>query len=335
MKRLLYFAYFVKTTDYKRLLNSFQDVKGQHGLSYPRLFRDMIYSAFRYGASFHDYFMFEFYKKDHDSKDAYLTTSGSYEFYTSLNDRGKIMIFENKNEFNKVFKSFISREHLFLEDCDVGVFDVWLDGKTHIVAKPHKGVAGKGIQKIKVKKYSKQLYRYLLQENLLLVEDCIVQHPKMDKLNPASVNTIRIITVNHNGQIDIVGAILRMGTGNFVDNFSAGGIAAPIDLATGKVFRSAISKYELQRYECHPVTKHRIKGFQIPFWDECLDMVVSASKIIPSVRTVGWDIAITEGGPEMIEGNHNWNKDSFQLPYGEGRRALLEKYIKKTMNGKR
>ena len=38
------------------------------------------------------------------------------------------------------------------------------------------------------------------------------------------------------------------------------------------------------------------------------------AKVIPQVRYVGWDIAITEKGPVVIEGNQFPGHDILQLP---------------------
>ena len=44
---------------------------------------------------------------------------------------------------------------------------------------------------------------------------------------------------------------------------------------------------------------------KIPMWDRVLEVVIEAAKKIPQVRYIGWDIAITNDGVELIEGN-NW-----------------------------
>lgn len=331
MKRILYFGYFIKNTNYSKLIKSFKEVKEKEKLSYAKIFKDIIISAFRYKSSFHDYFLFEFYKKDHEERNSYLTTGGLYEFYTTFNDKNNIYNFRNKAIFNKKFGKFIKRDFIFLNDCTRDEFIKWVKNKNCIVAKPNEGVAGRGIEKIYIRDWIsvESLYDYLKKKKLDLIEDCIQQHPKMDKLNPSSVNTIRIITVTWQGVTDIVAAVLRIGVGNHVDNFSAGGIAAPIDIATGEIYQSAVSKTGSLTYEIHPITHEKIKGFTIPYWDEVINIVEETSKIIPEVRTVGWDIAITKDGPELVEGNDNWNKDSFQLPYREGRRYILNKYTVK------
>lgn len=328
MKRLLYFGYFIKKTNYSDLIKSFRNVKKSAQLSYFKIFIDMIMCSFKYKSSFHDYFTFKFYEKNHKERDSYLTTGRSYEFYTKLNNAKWIYCFRNKANFNEIFQEFIRRDFIFLKNCTVDRFIEWIKDKECIMAKPNEGVAGRGIEKICVKNHNlHELYLYLKRKKLELIEDFIKQHDEMNRMNPSSVNTIRIITVRWQGCTEIIAAILRIGIGKHVDNFSAGGIAAPIDIITGEIYRPAISKKELMTYEYHPETKCRIKGFKIPCWNEAVRIAREASKIVPEVRTVGWDIAITKNGAELIEGNDNWNKDSFQLPYGHGRKYLLDKYI--------
>lgn len=331
MKRILYCGYYIKNTKYNDLIRDFNRIKKEKDIPYRSLFLDMLLCTFKYKASFHDYFMFKFYEKNEKQKKGYLCTGELYEFYSMMNDKSEIYNFTNKAKFNEVFRRFIKRDFIFLEENTLEDFINWIADKTYIIAKPNDGVAGKGIEKICISEYSNigELYKHLKMNNLNLIEDFIQQHNDINTVNPSSVNTIRIVTVRQNKQTDIIAAVLRIGIGNHIDNFSAGGIAAPIDIKTGRVYKPAVSKRSEEIYEYHPRTKTKINGLKIPYWNETIKMVIELSKIIPEVKTVGWDIAITEYGPELIEGNNNWNKDSFQLPYDEGRKHLLNKYIQK------
>ena len=154
MKRLLYFGYFVKKTDYGQLKNSFKKTKENFALPYGNIFVDMIISSFKYGSSFHDYFMFEFHNKTHEEKNNYLTTARSYEFYTTMNEKREIAKFRNKAKFNMLFEEFIKRDYLFLDDADEESFTNWIADKTHIIAKSNEGTTGKGIERLDVSVYS-------------------------------------------------------------------------------------------------------------------------------------------------------------------------------------
>ncbi len=46
-------------------------------------------------------------------------------------------------------------------------------------------------------------------------------------------------------------------------------------------------------------------GYGMPYWHKTIELVNEMAHLIPTLRYVGWDIAITEAGPELIEANHN------------------------------
>jgi len=77
----------------------------------------------------------------------------------------------------------------------------------------------------------------------------------------------------------------------------------------------------------HPVTGEAITGFAIPYWKEVVELAKNAALCTPENRSVGWDIAVTAEGPELIEGNHNWCKLLWQLPVKQGLKKELEKYL--------
>ena len=43
-------------------------------------------------------------------------------------------------------------------------------------------------------------------------------------------------------------------------------------------------------------------------------------------KSIGWDLAITSSGPDLIEGNREWCKLLYQLPARKGLKSVLEKY---------
>jgi hypothetical protein len=104
-----------------------------------------------------------------------------------------------------------------------------------------------------------------------------------------------------------------MGNGKDVDNLNAGGFAAPVGLEDGVIRLPAADKNGLQ-YEIHPYTGKAIVGFQLPFWQESLDMARHAALKEPTVRYIGWDVAVTAAGPVLVEANTLPGHDILQLP---------------------
>ena len=136
-----------------------------------------------------------------------------------------------------------------------------------------------------------------------------------------------MVTLSANGKSEIFYAAIRIGNGDFiVDNLNNGGMAAPVDVKTGKLTHVAFDKNQ-QLFEVHPNTNKQIKGFQIPFWKESVEMVLEAAKEIPEVGYVGWDVSITENGPLLIEGNPFPGHDIIQMPYEmDGKTGMYKEY---------
>ena len=130
----------------------------------------------------------------------------------------------------------------------------------------------------------------------------MIQHPEMARMCPTSVNTVRIATMLGDKQEGIVYAFLRIGNGKVMDNVDCGGMAARVDLASGQLLTVGADK-QGNTFEKHPITGTSIIGFQVPYFEEAKQMCLEAMHVVPQVRFVAWDVAITPDGPRFIEGN--------------------------------
>ena len=171
------------------------------------------------------------------------------------------------------------------------------------------------MEKIVVKEFKGDLYDYLVGKNLTLIEEVVVQCKEMSKLYPNAINTVRIITVHrYDDSVKVVAAYQRIGNnGRIVDNYNGGGMVVPINEKTGIIEYPAVDKLKNVYYE-HPMTHTKIVGFKIPKYKEAIELCKKASKVVKEIRYVGWDIAITDKGPVIIEGNEYPGHDIYQLP---------------------
>lgn len=145
----------------------------------------------------------------------------------------------------------------------------------------------------------------------------------MSALCEKSVNTIRIMTSSTSGVPKIFFAGLRVGNGTRdVDNFHSGGMGILVDEETGVLIGQGIDK-DLNHFSCHPFTKVKFDGYQLPFWDEIKKMVLEASLIEPRIMVIGWDVAITPDGPVFVEANRRPGFDMPQVLYKRGRKDLI------------
>lgn len=90
---------------------------------------------------------------------------------------------------------------------------------------------------------------------------------------------------------------------NGADNFwRRGNILAGIDVETGKVIRSLRRTADgTERIDQHPLTGHSLKDLVFPQWDAMRDVVLRAAPNLPECYFQGWDVALTDRGPVLVE----------------------------------
>lgn len=159
-----------------------------------------------------------------------------------------------------------------------------------------------------------------------------VNHPAIADLSPSALATVRIVTVlNEAGRGEPVRAVFRMGQSydSVVDNFHAGGIAAPVDLETGEL--DIATDFGLSPsvgwLKTHPATGAQIAGRCLPQWAEVKLLAERAHAAFADRIVVGWDVAITDAGLVLVEGNAAADVDNIQRPHrsplGQSRYAEL------------
>ncbi len=56
-------------------------------------------------------------------------------------------------------------------------------------------------------------------------------------------------------------------------------------------------------YDKHPLTKKKFSDVKIKGVKEAFEMCMEAAKKVSQIRYIGWDVAFTEHGPLIVEGN--------------------------------
>ena len=137
-----------------------------------------------------------------------------------------------------------------------------------------------------------------------LIEHYLVQHPVLARLNPDSVNTLRIWATREAEQLRVVGSFLRVGRRHvLVDNTAAGGLICTIDEQTGRLLELSSGDLWRKVYDTHPDTGIAVAGLAVPFFHEAETLACQALACFPDMAIAGLDIAITEQGPAVIEIN--------------------------------
>lgn len=316
MGKLKYLMGRLLRMNYGGMLETVGKLHQKTGRSRVWLFLDMVNCGLRYGAGYKDYMLCEFYNLTSAQRATYVTRGINNRIVKLLNDPAWYHCVEDKTEFNRRYSAFVHRGWLDMEKCTFEEFSAFMADRETIISKPAAATCGKGIEKLNKSDFPglAQMYGHLKEAGSGLIEDFIVQHPDVAKIYPDSVNTYRIVTVARHGVANVVYAFIRIGNGGrFVDNINSGGMAAPVDVQTGVIQYAAIDK-DSRYYEVHPVTRCPIAGYQLPYWSESVALCLEAAKVVPQLGYVGWDVAVSENGPQLIEGNHFPGHDILQMP---------------------
>lgn len=330
LKRLLYLGYYLKHLDWKKITRFRQYAQAKTGKTGIRLWLESMLAVFRYNISLEEYYLFRFYEISEEEKEQYAGTGYMYEYQLKMNPGESRAILADKEQFLHLYKTHVHHDFVSLGELEKDanlVLPLLSKPSGKVVLKSSDGQCGRGIEVRASKDFTPEtLIQRLRATGNDLVEDYVVQHEDLMELSPAGLNTVRVITqLDQEDNVHLLGARLRITINSAVDNLAAGNIAAPIDIATGKVIGPGVySDITKEDEAAHPITKVKIIGFQVPFWAETIAMCKAAALLDTRNRSIGWDVAITEKGPELIEGNHDWCKLLWQLPVKQGLKPVLE-----------
>ncbi len=156
-----------------------------------------------------------------------------------------------------------------------------------------------------------------LKEDTYIIQKYVYQHKAISKLNDSSLNTLRIASVRFNQKTNFLAAMLRIGVdkNQIVDNASSGGTFVGIDLETGKL-KEYGHFFNGEKTKFHPNSKVFYKDYQIPYWKETIELIEKMHPFVYGMPSIGWDIAITDDGPKIIEINADWGTKGLQIANG-------------------
>lgn len=225
-----------------------------------------------------------------------------------------------------------------------------------IIVKPATGKGGRGIMRfdyIDPNRYrafkgatltESKLAQYLLRAShrrRYIIQPRCLNHPHILDLTGDVLSTIRILTAfNESNEVEVIRATMKIPAGDkIVDNYHQGGIAAAVDLSTGRLGRCIVRALHGTWLDQHPVTGVQITGRILPRWPDTLGLVERAHKCFDDFVFLAWDVAILDDGPVLVEANNNPGLDLLQTPHeqplGDSRFAEIAVYHLKRLNGKR
>ena len=140
-----------------------------------------------------------------------------------------------------------------------------------------------------------------------VIQERLVCHESIRRINPGSVNTLRIITYrwDQDGEVKIkhMPLIMRIGrSGSVVDNAHAGGLIIGVG-EDGQLAEKAFSASH-ETFDTHPDTHVRFSETRIEGVDRMIASALRLAGAIPQVGTFNMDFTLDEkGDPVLLETN--------------------------------
>jgi hypothetical protein len=274
----------------------------------------------------------------------YISKRALLKIQYSLNDARYLSLTEDKTIFYavcdsfqipspKVYAVFSAREGWLADGSFLRGRDQWVDyleraAPREFIIKPGFGVYGRGLKMLE-----RQDRRWLCKSGLSYdsreLYECLASDPDFDRFvlqervrnhddfswvsRTEALQTARITTLmKRNREPQIIYTQFKIVKGNNItDNFASGetgNLLARLDVATGKVV-AVVGK---QNGSLRSITRDEQTGinyldFTLPLWAEAKKLALQAAMKFWPIQTIGWDIAITQSGPVLIEGNQCWD----------------------------
>lgn len=320
--RLRNLRHHFRYADWPALYAAEQQRSGRRLLPWSQL----LVASWRYGTSFNDYYVLRWFAQSPARRRQLLTTSLLYELERQHNDLAQARLIRDKLLFNRHFADLLGRPYWHgpaLQQQPAGTRP-----PERVVFKRRLGGCGKQVffPAERFTRWQDVLSALQTQGDpeAWICEPYLTQHPELERLHPGSVNTLRVVTWQAGGVVQIWARMLRIGVKQGADNLSQGGLAVWVD-PDGGIRHPAQYLYP-GRPDCshHPLTGEAIQGFQLPFVAEVDALITAAARRLPLLGCVGWDVAFTPQGPCLIEANERWSTIMQTLPGAQGLRALAE-----------
>ncbi len=154
-----------------------------------------------------------------------------------------------------------------------------------------------------------------------IFQKCVQPHSALADICAGGLPTVRVVTLDSGNGPELYRAAIKLtSSGNVADNFwRAGNMLAPVDIENG-IMDKALTQMGIdgEFLSHHPVTNAPIEGTTIPHWDKVTNAAIDAAKLIPGSILIGFDIAISQDGPVIIEANGDPHLIMLQVAHRKG-----------------
>ena len=155
-----------------------------------------------------------------------------------------------------------------------------------------------------------------------LFQSALRQHPELTRAVGDAVGALRILTIREKTGISVLYTLWKIPSPSAMsDNYWQDGSMIALIGADGQIEKCMTGAGpEHRALEAHPTSGVRVDEIQMPDMAQAQQLAIEAHSIFPEFGVVGWDMAMCEDGPTIIEANDNPYHVLYQVASGRGAR---------------
>ncbi len=294
-----------------------------------RIQADMLRCGKEYGFTFKEYMRYGFERKTPEEQHTFISDKEHVRFCERLNAPETHTLLDNKYSTYLFFKPYFRREAMLVQPAAADAFLPFAAAHPSLMIKPNEDWGGAAVTAAYLKDYDSAgaMLEALLRDypEGFLAEEKLSNAGVLYDVHPSSLNTLRVSTIRLPDGVHVIHPRVRIGCGgSVVDNISVGGFQGQVDTGTGEVITACDAAGG--RCDVHPDTGVRITGMKIPDWQEAVAMTKELAAAVDGLHYGGWDIAYTDRGWVLVEGN-DLAQFGWQTVEQKGCRAEFERYL--------
>lgn len=153
-------------------------------------------------------------------------------------------------------------------------------------------------------------------------------HSSIRSINSSALNSTRIVTILTPNGPEYLCGYQGFATGDAsADSWQHGSIYVGINVKNECLKETGITSPSDKRggiFLKHPDSEIVFKDYKIPFLKEAVQLCIRAHRVFYFNFIIGWDIAITDNGPVIVEANEKPGMNVAQALDGGMRRKIVE-----------
>ena len=302
----------------KNLNKTMKYIHKKEGYLYTFLFLDIVWCYIRYGITYNEYRIFEFYNLEGPKRKTYISRRKYKKIRKKLVSEEIINVVEDKDLFIRRFNNYITEDIHNINNLSFKEFEEFALKNNNLLAR---GTNSRFINSYK--QYDVSKFRspaFVLEEikhkKEFLVEKDFKQYKDLNDI--ADLAIINVVSVVTNKNIDLVTSSLKFRDGNKI---ISGNINVRKNMIVGNFKDEKGHNY-----------KENFDGFVIPHYDKIKEICALVARELEEIRQIEWSFVIGSRGNVRLIDAGVWTDYVFsQTPEFLNNRIGLMSYYKKLL----